>query len=413
MKQPAILALSLLLLAAAAAAQEPAAGQPGAFLRFGAGARGLAMGGAGAGLADDAGALYANPAGLDQVRSPELLLFHANLLEDTHYGFLGLVYPLGRLGTLGVSGVILQSDGYERATLTDDLGETFADSRNALQLTLARRAGPVSVGVTYRHVNQSLAGYSGGGDGLDLSLFSRPLRSLSVGLSLQNLLAPRVTLYQDEERYPLTLRAGLAVHLAGGRLLPVLDLVRVGDAPTILQAGCEYWSFGRVALRAGWDTGLNRYAAGGGYRHGPWQFDYAVADTPIGLSHRLSLTWRFGRTPQGVSMQASTARFSPSGELNKVDLQLESGLRGRAQGWELVIYTPAGEPCHSARGSKEPPAVYSWDGRDDRGRLVPTGRYRVMIIVLDEFGDPWTQETVVEIRDYDPDLKTPVRMEMH
>jgi len=407
-----LLCLFSLLSAATASAQEPANGQPGAFLRFGASARSLAMGGAPTGLANDAGALFYNPAGLEQVRSTELLFFHAELGLDARYQFLGIVQPLGRIGTIGLAGILLSSGGYERSTLYEDLDQTFSENQSSLQLSLARSFGPVSLAATYRSVNQSIADYGASGRGIDFSIFSRPSRMFSFGLHVQNVLAPELRLDHNLESFPLTLRAGGALHLAGGRVRTALDVVRTGDAPLGFYTGVEYWSFPSVALRSGWDTVKSSYTAGAGYRRGAWQLDYALSDSPLGISHRMSFTWRFG-VPLGVSLQTSTPRFSPSGERDFVELQLQSQFRGKARGWELVIYDQNGEPRHSASGPKEPPATYAWDGRDDQGRLVATGRYRVVVVVLDEFNDPWTQETSVEIRDYDPGLKTPVRMEVN
>lgn len=404
--------LCLILLATGVSAQEPAAGQPGAFMRFGASARGLAMGGAATGLADDASALFYNPAGLEQVRSTELLFFHAELLADTRFQYLGFVQPMGDFGTLGLAGALLTSGGFERSSLVADLDETFANSENSLQVSLARRFGLFSVAATYRNVNQSLAGYSGSGNGVDLSFFSRPTRHFSMGLTLQNVVSPSITLVNSADHYPATLRLGGALHLMDGRVLSTFDLQRVGDAPLGFFTGLEVWSGAGFALRSGWDTTRNNYALGGGYRHGAWQLDYAASDSPIGLSHRVSFMWRFG-VPLGVSLRSDSARFSPSGDHNEVELQLRSQFRGKAKGWELVIYDGDGEPRHSAKGSKEPPATYTWNGRDDQGRLVRSGDYRVVLVVLDEYGDPWTQQTAVEIRDYDPELKTPVQMEVN
>lgn len=409
-----ILFSAILLLAAAPplAAQEAAGGLPGAFLRFGGSARGLAMGGAATGLADDVGALFANPAGLEQVRGTELLFFHAELLADTRYEYVGLVQPLGAYGTLGLAGTLLSSGEFERSSLLADSDETFEEQQNAIQISFSRSFGSLSLAASYRNVNQQLAGYSASGSGVDLAVFNRPHRLFSFGLLMQNVLPPKLTLDQTPETFPLTLRLGGALHLQNGRCLTTLDLVRVGDAPLVLQAGSELWVPGGFALRSGWDTQRGSYGAGGGFRNGPWQLDYAVADTEIGLSHRLSFTWRFG-VATGISLRSDATRFSPSGERNQVELKLKSQFRGKAKGWELAILDGAGKPVHNARGSKEPPATYTWDGRDDDGRLVSTGNYRVVVVVQDEYGDPWSQEIAVEIRDYDPALKTPVQLEVN
>ena len=229
---------------------------------------------------------------------------------------------------------------------------------------------------------------------------------------MQNLLAPKITLMNSADTYPLTIRTGGALHLRDGRVLSTLDFQRVAKGPLGIYAGLEIRSYGGFALRSGWDTERNSYAVGGGYRHRIWQLDYAMSDSPLGPSHRVSFTYRFG-APMGISLNSESARFSPSGARNEVELSLRSQFRGRAKGWELVIYDGDGQPRHSARGGKEPPETYTWNGLDDQGRLVPSGPYRVVAVVLDEYGDPWREETTVEIRDYDPKLKTPVQMEVN
>ncbi|GAJ12821.1 unnamed protein product [marine sediment metagenome] len=69
-------------------ARSPDAGLPGAFLRFGAGARSLGMGKAYVGVSDDASATYWNSAGLTQLTQKEIVALHAILFEDTIYDFV-------------------------------------------------------------------------------------------------------------------------------------------------------------------------------------------------------------------------------------------------------------------------------------------------------------------------------------
>ena len=82
------LAVMLVLAAQAAWAAETAS-----FLNVGVGARGLGMGGAYTALADDANALYWNPAGLSKLEKREFTASHAELFENTWLDFLAYAHP--------------------------------------------------------------------------------------------------------------------------------------------------------------------------------------------------------------------------------------------------------------------------------------------------------------------------------
>jgi hypothetical protein len=79
------------------------------FLLLGAGARGAALGGAFASIADDPSALYHNPAGVALVRGPGVTLSTYDYVADTRYSWGGIVFPFGggsrsfgiQLGTFG------------------------------------------------------------------------------------------------------------------------------------------------------------------------------------------------------------------------------------------------------------------------------------------------------------------------
>lgn len=67
----------------------------GEFLLLGAGARGLALGGAYAALATDVSALYYNPAGVAQLERPGAMLSTYSYVVGTRYVWAGLALPMG------------------------------------------------------------------------------------------------------------------------------------------------------------------------------------------------------------------------------------------------------------------------------------------------------------------------------
>ena len=78
-----------------------------AFLEIGVGARALALGGAFTALANDASALYWNPAGLIQLNSISVSANHTDWLAETNFEYFGLVLPAGNRLAFGLSLTVL------------------------------------------------------------------------------------------------------------------------------------------------------------------------------------------------------------------------------------------------------------------------------------------------------------------
>nr|HPI04205.1 UPF0164 family protein [Candidatus Goldiibacteriota bacterium] len=98
-----LLVISILTAFSAVSLAKGDYGTPGEFLNWGAGARSLGMGKAFTGLADDASAVYYNPAGLAQQNPYQLSLMHVILYEDTMYDFAAATVPFSGVGTFGLA----------------------------------------------------------------------------------------------------------------------------------------------------------------------------------------------------------------------------------------------------------------------------------------------------------------------
>ena len=286
-------------------------GRPGAFLSYGAGARSLAMGKTYVGIADDSTATYWNPAGLGRLKQPEITVLHASLYEKTGYSFASAAYPTV-YGVFGAAIVNLNSTGfqlrdeYNYETGEGGVNETAALISYGVKLPYLIAGGRPSVGTSLKVVSQNIDTKSATGYGLDTGVYwkgngkSLPiLQPLSIGLNIQNLVAPRITLIDDTDKYPLALTLGLAYRFLNNNLITAIDLNKTQDRQLKVHLGSEYVFAKMLALRAGLDE--TELTAGLGFTWQNYSLDYAFAyhdawagHEDLGASHRFGLTVKFG-----------------------------------------------------------------------------------------------------------------------
>ncbi len=160
------------------------------FLEIGVGARAIGMGGAFVSTANDASALYWNPAGVARLKRPELLFVHTNWIADIRYDFVGATLPLGRFGTLGGSITSLGMD--DMKVRTEDQPEGTGEYFNASDLALAisyafNLTDRFSIGFNAKYIHQRIWKESSRGFALDIgTLFTTGFYGMRIGAALTN-----------------------------------------------------------------------------------------------------------------------------------------------------------------------------------------------------------------------------------
>jgi len=292
------------------------------FLKIGVGARAVSLGEAFVALANDASALYWNPAGISRLEGPELLLVHTQWLANTYYNFAGFVLPLGEFGTVGATFCTLNMDEMLVRTLAnpEGTGERFAAGDFAVGISYARNlTDRFSIGFNGKYIRQKIWLMHATSFAFDVgTLFFTQFKGLRIGMSISNFgnklrmegdntlrfydedptlygNNDRIPTHLDTERWelPLLFRVGIAIDVLDrgpSRLTYVLDAVHPNDNPEKLNMGMEYTWADRVALRAGYkalfstisEEGLTlgagfRFELNLGYRT-VLHLDYAYAD---------------------------------------------------------------------------------------------------------------------------------------
>ena len=322
-------------------------------------ARAQGMGGAFTGVADDVTALQFNPAGLSLLGSDEAYLLFLKGLVDQNVEFLSLGAPLRFRGISGsgyssVAGSMLFSQNGSIQVNTTNPDGSLASSNNVSAggdfvgtLAYAERVGDTPIdwspdhqidiqhflGASGKYIHSSLgSGYSASAAAVDLGYLGRSAdRRWAVGASALNI-GTKMTYISEGDPLPLTVRAGGSYRFFRARTEDGLLFAVDGDYGAYsrqwhMQTGVE-GAFGhnfRARLGYQFHTDTMGLTAGFGIAIGGLSFDYAWAmNGPLGDTHRLGLTFRFGEVNErtrGRRRRPSVESFPPPPEMRDLEEQ--------------------------------------------------------------------------------------------
>ncbi|MFQ5706493.1 MAG: PorV/PorQ family protein [bacterium] len=291
-----------------------------AFLEIGVGSRAVGMGGAYVAVANDATALYWNPAGLTQLQKSEVVFVHTKWLADLNFDFAGIVIPLGNAGTIGGLVTVLSTSDLAERTIDqpEGTGNFFSVGDLAIGLTYTKNlTDRFGIGATFKYINQHISLMSANGFAVDFgAVFDTGLSGIRFGAALRNfgtdmkltgkdaliLVDIDPTKLGNNERVegrldtdsfplPLTFQAGLAKDVVLGennRVTLAADFVHPNDNTESVNVGFEYSLWRAVFLRGGLRNLLmedreENFTLGGGFvmnflGNVKLKFDYAYVD---------------------------------------------------------------------------------------------------------------------------------------
>lgn len=320
------------------------------FLLISPGARAAGMGEAFVGVADDATAVFWNPAGLAYLYGREITVMHANWLpqfaSDMYYDFIAYRQDIEGVGTIGANITYLNMG--EQTITGEDSPEplgTFSSYDIAISTSYGTTiTSDLAIGVGVRYIRSNLSPVGAGkekGSGqanafaFDVALLYKfPFLNnrLSWGMNLSNM-GPKIAYIDAAQADPLptNLKTGFAYKLVDqkyNRLTLALDVNKLLVTPKsgedekpdpfykaivtswydesmereiekmIFCGGMEYWYSNLIALRAGYyydDDGKVKYTTfGAGLKYSLYGFDFGYVSA--GEGHPLSDTMRFSLT---------------------------------------------------------------------------------------------------------------------
>lgn len=285
------------------------------FLKIGVGGRATAMGDAFIAIADDASALYWNPAGLVFAKQNEVMFSHNSWVADISQEYLAAFYKFSDNDAVGVSLTFLQMDDMKVTNEVNPFGtgQYFSYGDVALTLTYSKKmTDQFSFGGSIRYVEETLDLLKMRGVLIDLgTMYWTGLGTTRFAVTITNFgneLAPdgEVKLWGDRTvtswqsfSPPTMFRIGFAFEpwqTENNRITTSIQLNHPNDNSENVSLGAEYSYNEILNIRGGYKINSDEqsFTAGAGVKLplgiANVAVDYAFAKfSRLGATHRFSI----------------------------------------------------------------------------------------------------------------------------
>jgi hypothetical protein len=304
----------LIRTAVALAAMPAMAGYDGAsFLTIAPTAREISLGNISA-VSQGPQSLFYNPAGAALGSQYGLSVTHAEMFQQTRLDALAFSMPVASYGKLGLSLVSLNQGRIEGYDASGNASGGFSASDMSVGLSWSQRISRYALGVTVKHVRQTIANYSATGMAADLGLQAAlPVNSdLAVGVSVNNL-GPKMKFIEESYSLPLSFNVGSVYAINRAILVHLGATHRPVANNTAASLGAELRLGQGFSLRSSYFNKFDKESSGGsskgtsalssmvfGLGWNVWKqsllIDYAMVPGTQDLetTHRMSLTVKWG-----------------------------------------------------------------------------------------------------------------------
>lgn len=397
------------------------------FQEIGMGARAVGMGESFTAVADDATAMFWNPAGLVLAKGTQFNLTHGEWLLGVTHEFFAFSQNLDRDGAFGASlGYMgtgsfpgaLEIPGVPIESSYGGVGDNISSSDYIGSIAYAQRLGnwiggdffqKSIIGIKATVVGQNIVDVGSSGLAFDAGYIYEVTRKTfylaalasNIGTQFQGtVVGPGgVTVVQNYSQ-PVIFKLGGSYRLVNllmkkDRNILAMETDGHIDTGVKFNLGDEYRiSFGRnaVALRLGYRTGSDLGTVAGmttgvgvSHRFDDFEAGLDYAFVPYGVlgdTHRISLNLIIG-VP--IVVPEAYVNVAPAFVLGqqRVDVALATKSEEPIDKWKLTVLDSSGMLVKTFSGKGNPPARYSWDGKNEAGDLVPQGNYSFNLEVTD------------------------------
>ncbi|MFO7446306.1 MAG: PorV/PorQ family protein [Ignavibacteriaceae bacterium] len=280
------------------------AGKSGlSFLKFGFGARNIAMGDAGSVTASDVTSLFYNPANLSVNDNTEIVLMHYEWIQDVSSEILGVKFEAFGLPLAAGFNVTTAGDIPVRSKASDEPESTFDANYFFGSLSTGFNiVEDIAFGATIRYMYEGYLSDEATGLGFDFGLrYVTPVKGLTASAVIKNL-GSMNQLREVETELPTELRIGGLYQFDFDA--SKFDLNVAAEMHKYTKTDDTHFNIGSeivydniIALRAGYQSGYESrdFTGGIGLMWGRLKFDYAFMpmSQELGSGNLFSLQFMF------------------------------------------------------------------------------------------------------------------------
>lgn len=272
------------------------------FLKFGYGARNIAMGDAGTSASNDITSLFYNPSRLASMENSEVFFMHNEWIQDVRSEVIGvrsevfgLQFALG-FNVTTISDIEVRTRPGEPDTKFD-ANYFYGSLSTGFDLS-----DDLSLGGTFKYIYEGMLADEAAGFAFDLgATYQLPYNGFSVSAAIRNL-GSMNDLRVESTKLPAEIRIGPAYTFSLSdtkfRFTTVAEYHKYfDDDENHINIGAEVLYDNLIALRGGYQTGYESrdFTAGVGLMWGNLKFDYAFLPFQLGLgsANLFSLQFKF------------------------------------------------------------------------------------------------------------------------
>ncbi len=239
-----------------------------------------------------------------------------------------------------------------------------------------------------------------------MGILCKPMDKLSIGLVVQNVLRPKVTLIDEPNVYDTNVKAGVAFNTYHNRLTLTADFNKLVNEKVYFCTGFEVspWerstssSLKRIDLRGGINH-LQSFTVGIGLKINFFSLDYAYNIHKMGNLHRFGLTFHWGSIYKArvrpVLESGNTYQVGPSNEPLKFSIEMPAVTVNK---WIFKIRDEKGKVVRAFGTKRRRPKIIRWNLCDQKGKLVQNGYYSYEFTVIYKNGRQSIDRGEIELR---------------